>query len=84
MQVAANTMLQIFGGEWEEPLFIPLGFAKAEPMKKYETSDPDFQAFIKFNQDKKKVSAARGESSFFSPPFLLQMEQYVEISPSVS
>lgn len=72
IHVAANTMLQIFGGGWEEPLFIPLGFAQAEPLKRYEASDPDFQAYVKFNQDKKKVLAARSESFPFPPPSCLR------------
>lgn len=63
MQIAANSVLQIFGGGWEEPIFIPFGFARKEPLRRYEVSDPDFQAFVRFNQDKKRVTAARGESS---------------------
>lgn len=46
-------------------MFIPLGFVEKGPQKRYQASDPEFQAFLKFSRDKKKLSAARGGSSYF-------------------
>lgn len=70
-------MLQVFGGGWEEPLFIPLGFAEEESRRRYELTDPEFQGFLKFNKDGKKMRAARGESYSYS--LLMWIEQCVEI-----
>ncbi|KAH8151240.1 uncharacterized protein LAJ45_04442 [Morchella importuna] len=59
--IAANTLLQTFGSGWEEPLFIPLGFLEEGPRRRYELTDPEFQAFLKFNKDTKKALAARAK-----------------------
>lgn len=59
--VAASAMIQTFTSEWEEPLFIPLGFVEKEARRRYQFSDPDFQTFLKFSRDGKKMVAAKGE-----------------------
>ncbi|KAI5847249.1 hypothetical protein DFP73DRAFT_544686 [Morchella snyderi] len=57
--IAANIMLQTFSNGWEEPLFIPMGFLEEGPRRRYELTDPELQAFLKFNKDTKKALAAR-------------------------
>lgn len=78
--IAANTLLQTFGSGWEEPLFIPLGFLEEGPRRRYELTDPEFQAFLKFNKDTKRALAARGKC----PLPVLEVELYVESSSLAS
>lgn len=67
LHVAASIMLETFTSKREEPFFIPIipiWFAKEEQQRKYESSGPESQVFIKFSQDQDKHAIVRSESCF--------------------
>ena len=51
----------------EDAMFIPLGWARQLPETVYKGSDPEWQGFIEFSQDRKRGQRIRSLSPDISP-----------------
>ncbi|CUS07354.1 unnamed protein product [Tuber aestivum] len=54
-QLAANGLLQIYGNGWENPIFIPLGFAEFVSEREYGPDDPEHAMYMKFKRDPRRA-----------------------------
>ena len=49
----------------EDAIFIPLWWGKKRPLTYYKKSDPEWQGYVKFAHDKKRVKAIKGALNSF-------------------
>ncbi|RPA89351.1 hypothetical protein L873DRAFT_1722187 [Choiromyces venosus 120613-1] len=54
-QLAANGLLRIYGNGWENPIFIPMGFAEFVPEREYGPDDPEYAMYMKFKKDPRRA-----------------------------